>query len=231
MDMLTLISKSEVRLMEINADYSQRIVINHHDLPWISSPESGVERRMLERQGDEVAKATSIVRYQPGSKFRMHVHEWGEEILVLDGIFSDETGDYSAGSYIMNPPGSAHVPFSESGCTLFVKLRHLGRDQIEKEVIDTKTAAWHQGMVPGLTVMPLMQQGHGSTLVRWAAQTYFNPHRHYGGEEIFVIDGVFEDEHGRYPQGTWIRSPHMSLHKPFSKEGCTIFVKTGHLHG
>ena len=188
--------------MEINTDHSQRIVVNHHELAWISSPESGVERRMLERQGDEVAKATSIVRYQPGSKFQTHTHDWGEEIFVLDGVFSDETGDFPAGTYIMNPPGSAHAPFSESGCTLFVKLRHLG---------------------------PLMQQGSGSTLVRWAPQTYFNAHRHDGGEEIFVVDGVFEDEHGRYPSGSWIRSPHMSLHKPFSKEGCTIFVKTGHL--
>ena len=184
---------------------------------------------MLERQGDEVAKATSIVRYQPGSKFQTHTHDWGEEIFVLDGVFSDETGDFSAGTYIMNPPGSAHAPFSESGCTLFVKLRHLGPDQVEREIVDTQTAAWHQGMVPGLTVMPLMQQGSGSTLVRWAPQTYFNAHRHDGGEEIFVVDGVFEDEHGRYPSGSWIRSPHMSLHKPFSKEGCTIFVKTGHL--
>lgn len=216
--------------MNINADHSQRIVINHHDLPWMASPEPGVDRRMLERQGGEVAKATSIVRYQPGSKFAVHAHEWGEEILVLEGTFSDESGDYPAGTYIMNPPGSAHAPFSESGCTLFVKLRHLGPDQVEREVIDTQTVAWHQGMVPGLTVMPLMQQGSGSTLVRWAPQTYFNPHRHYGGEEIFVVDGVFEDEHGRYPSGSWIRSPHMSLHTPFSKEGCTIFVKTGHLH-
>ena len=135
-----------------------------------------------------------------------------------------------AGAYMMNPPGSSHAPFSESGCTLFVKLRHLGPDQIKREVVDTKTANWFQGMVPGLTVMPLMQQGSGSALVRWAPQTYFNPHRHYGGEEIFVVDGVFEDEHGRYPEGSWIRSPHMSLHKPFSKEGCVIFVKTGHLH-
>ena len=157
--------------MEINADYSQRIVINHHDLPWTASPVSGVERRMLERQGDEVAKATSIVRYQPGSKFQMHTHELGEEIFVLDGTFSDETGHYSEGSYVMNPPGSAHAPFSEFGCVLFVKLRHLGPEQVAREVIDTKTAAWHQGMVPGLTVMPLMQQGSGSTLVRWAPQT------------------------------------------------------------
>ena len=215
--------------MNINADYSQRVVINHHDLPWISSPELGVERRMLDRMGDEVAKATSIVRYQPGSKFSTHTHEFGEEIFVLDGVFSDETGNYSAGTYIMNPPGSSHAPFSEFGCTLFVKLRHLGPDQVEREMIDTKTSAWYQGMVPGLQVMPLMRQGSGSTLVRWAPQTYFNPHKHFGGEEIFVIDGVFEDEHGRYPAGSWIRSPHMSLHQPFSKEVCTIFVKTGHL--
>lgn len=186
---------------------------------------------MLERQGGEVAVATSIVRYQPGSKFQSHSHEYGEEILVMDGTFNDETGHYSAGAYIMNPPGSSHAPFSESGCTLFVKLRHLGPDQIKREVVDTTTANWFQGMVPGLTVMPLMQQGSGSALVRWAPQTYFNPHRHYGGEEIFVVDGVFEDEHGRYPAGSWIRSPHMSLHKPFSKEGCVIFVKTGHLLG
>ena len=215
--------------MNINADYSKKIVINHHDLPWIQSPESGVERRMLERLGGEVAKATSIVRYQPDSQFQMHTHEFGEEILVLDGIFSDETGNYPTGTYVMNPPGSSHAPFSETGCTLFVKLRHLGPDQVDREVIDTKKAPWYQGMVPGLHVMPLMKQGSGSTLVRWAPQTYFNPHRHYGGEEIFVVDGFFEDEHGRYPSGSWIRSPHLSLHQPFSTEGCIIFVKTGHL--
>jgi anti-sigma factor ChrR (cupin superfamily) len=215
--------------MDINADYNERIVINHHELLWVPSPASGVDRRMLERTGGEVAKATSIVRYQPGSAFQTHSHEFGEEILVLDGVFSDETGDYPAGTYMMNPPGSSHAPHSKTGCTLFVKLRHLGSDQIEREPLDTTTDVWHQGMVPGLHVMPLMRQGSGSTLVRWAPETYFNPHRHYGGEEIFVVSGVFEDEHGRYPTGSWIRSPHMSMHQPFSKEGCTIFVKTGHL--
>jgi anti-sigma factor ChrR (cupin superfamily) len=202
--------------MKINDDFNQRVVINHHDLPWVPSPELGVDRRMLERQGNEIAKATSIVRYQAGSKFQAHQHELGEEIFVLDGTFSDETGNYRAGTYIMNPPGSSHAPYSESGCTLFVKLRHLGSEQVIREVIDTKAAPWYQGMVPGLKVMPLMQQGSGSTLVKWAPQTFFNPHRHYGGEEIFVVDGVFEDEHGRYSAGTWIRSPHMSMHKPFS---------------
>ena len=185
---------------------------------------------MLERKGGEVAKATSVVRYAPGASFEAHTHDLGEEILVLSGVLSDELGDYPAGTYIMNPPGSNHAPRSELGCELFVKLRHLGPDQQLREVVNTNAAQWLQGMVEGLHVMPLMTQGMGSTLVRWAPQTYFNPHRHFGGEEIFVVSGVFEDEHGRYPQGSWIRSPHMSLHQPFSKEGCTIFVKTGHLH-
>ena len=216
--------------MLLNDDYAQRVVLNSHELVWAASPQAGVERRMLERKGGEVAKATSVVRYAPGASFEAHTHDLGEEILVLSGMLSDELGDYPAGTYIMNPPGSSHAPRSELGCELFVKLRHLGPDQQLREVVDTNAAQWLQGMVQGLHVMPLMTQGMGSTLVRWAPQTYFNPHRHFGGEEIFVVSGVFEDEHGRYPQGSWIRSPHMSLHQPFSKEGCTIFVKTGHLH-
>ena len=215
--------------MNLNDDYQQRVVLNHNELSWVASPEAGVQRRLLDRCGDEVARATSIVRYEPGARFTEHRHDFGEEILVLEGVFSDETGDYPAGTYIMNPPGSSHAPFSETGCLLFVKLRHLGADQQHREIVDTTTAPWHQGLVRGLHVMPLMQQGTGSTLVRWSPQTYFNPHRHFGGEEIFVVSGVFEDEHGRYPEGSWIRSPHMSMHQPFSKEGCTIFVKTGHL--
>ena len=224
-------SRPVINSILLNEDYSQRVVLNHHDLDWVASPQAGVERRMLDRIGGEVAKATTIVRYLPGAKFELHTHEFGEEILVLDGVFSDESGSYPAGTYLRNPPGSSHAPRSETGCILFVKLRHLGVDQRRREVINTRTADWYQGMVAGLTVMPLMTQGLGSTLVRWAPQTYFNPHRHVGGEEIFVVAGVFEDEHGRYPSGSWIRSPHMSMHKPFSKEGCTIFVKTGHLAG
>ena len=215
--------------MNLHSDYTQRVVLHQEDLPWVDSPEPGVQRRMLDRIGDEQAKATSIVRYEPNTRFAAHRHDLGEEILVLDGVLSDEYGDYPAGTYLMNPPGSSHAPYSESGCTLFVKLRHLGDEQRERELIDTNTAEWLQGLVPGLTVMPLMRQGSGSTLVRWAPNTYFNPHRHYGGEEIYVVDGVFADEYGTYPKGSWIRSPHLSMHTPYSKEGCTIFVKTGHL--
>ena len=66
---------------------------------------------MLDRIGDEVARATSIVRYAPGSSFARHEHAKGEEFLVLEGIFSDDSGDYPAGFYVRNPPGSGHTPF------------------------------------------------------------------------------------------------------------------------
>jgi anti-sigma factor ChrR (cupin superfamily) len=216
--------------MQINTDLSKKLALNCGELPWLASPQKGVERVMLERDGDEVARATSLVRYAPKSSFSRHPHDLGEEFLVLEGEFQDEHGQYPAGTYVKNPPGSSHTPFTDTGCTLFVKLRYLDPLDVERVVINTHSSDWFAGMVPGLTVLPLSSFGTTSTaLVRWAPGTYFNPHRHFGGEEIFVIDGVFEDEHGRYPKGTWLRSPHMSAHKPFSVEGCTIFVKTGHL--
>jgi anti-sigma factor ChrR (cupin superfamily) len=111
-----------------------------------------------------------------------------------------------------------------------VKLRHLAQEDAERVVVDTRQAPWFRGMVEGLTVMPLSEFGTSHTaMVRWAPGTYFNPHRHYGGEEIYVVEGVFSDEHGSYGQGSWIRSPHLSQHQPFSVEGCLILVKTGHL--
>ena len=216
--------------MQINTDLSQKIAIHSGELPWLASPLKGVDRKMLERDGDEVARATSIVRYAPKSSFSRHEHDLGEEFLVLEGVFQDEHGQYPAGTYVKNPSGSSHTPFTDTGCTLFVKLRYLDPQDTERVVIDTQSSSWFAGMVPGLTVLPLSSFGTKNTaLVRWAPGTYFNPHRHFGGEEILVIDGVFEDEHGRYPKGVWLRSPHMSAHKPFSVEGCTILVKTGHL--
>ncbi len=214
----------------LNADLSDRTVVNTTSLPWQASPTPGVSRRQIERIGDEVARATSVVRYAPGARFPAHTHGLGEEILVLEGVLSDEHGHYGPGTYIKNPPQSQHSPFTEAGCTLFVKLRHLQADDLSRTVIDTRLATWHPGLVPGLQVLPLSAFGTEHTaLVRWAPQTFFNPHRHHGGEEIYVVQGVFEDEHGRYPEGSWIRSPHLSQHQPFSREGCTIFVKTGHL--
>ncbi|WP_018151370.1 cupin domain-containing protein [Leeia oryzae] len=216
--------------MQLNADFAERVVVDTSTLPWVASPARLVDRKMIERDGEEKARATSIVRYGPGAGFPAHVHDLGEEIFVLQGIFSDETGHYGPGTYLKNPPGSTHAPYSENGCTIFVKLRHMQPDDTEQVVIDTTTASWLPGLVPGLSVLPLSTyKTEHTALVRWAPGTHFSPHRHYGGEEILVIDGVFSDEFGDYPAGTWLRSPHLSQHQPFSREGCTILVKVGHL--
>lgn len=236
--------------MQLNVDLSQRVVINTNEIPWVDSPMAGVQRRMLERDGDEVARATTIVRYAPGSSFSSHTHGGGEEYLVLEGVFSDEHGDYPVGTYVRNPVGSSHTPFSKEGGTILVKLWQMSpEDQSQTTVkcgfgdcsgeqlpqkaiatVNNSHNSWHPGLVAGLEVMPLHSyKTENVALVKWHPGTFFQGHSHYGGEEIYVIEGTFEDEQGTYPQGTWIRNPHGSVHTPFSKEGCLIYVKTGHL--
>lgn len=216
--------------MHLNADFSQRVVIRPADYHWVKSPAPGVERMMLDRIGDEVARATSIVRFAPDSWFDAHTHDGGEEFLVLEGVFSDESGDYPAGSYVRNPIGTRHKPHTGPSCTIFVKLHQFDPSDTAHFHIDTRAAAFRPGLVEGLSVQPLHSApSENVALVRWAPGTRFTPHRHWGGEEILVLEGTFQDEHGAYPAGTWIRSPHLSEHAPFSDEGCLIYVKTGHL--
>lgn len=214
----------------INADFDQRVVVPApHAGSWVDSPLPGVRRHRLDRIGAEVARATSIVRYTPGSHFAAHRHDGGEEYLVLDGTFSDEGGDHPAFTYVRNPPGGSHAPFSREGCTLFVKLWQFSPCDTQPVCIQTPAAAWRPGLVPGLSVMPLHEfDGISTALVRWAPNTRFNAHSHPGGEEILVLQGLFRDEHGEYPAGTWIRSPRGSRHAPFTgAEGALIYVKVG----
>ncbi|MBA4043138.1 MAG: cupin [Erythrobacter sp.] len=216
--------------MRINADFSERVVIRPGDVDWVPSPMAGVERRMLDRVGGEVARATSLVRYAPDSYFSAHTHGGGEEYLVLEGVFSDEHGDYPAGTYVRNPIGSSHTPHSKDGCTIFVKLHQFDPQDTVQKVVRPSAGHFLPGLVEGLSVFPLHDfEVEHVALVRWEPGTRFNRHRHWGGEEILVLEGTFEDEHGRYPAGSWLRSPHGSEHTPFSTEGCLIFVKTGHL--
>jgi len=216
--------------MNLNSEISKRVVIEQSTLPWVASPLEGVQLRSLEGGAGETARATEIVKLAPGAKIASCTRDLGDEIVVLDGVLTDEFGCYGKGSYVKNPPGSSHACESVSGCLLFVKRHHLEPDDDSHIVVDSAAMPWYQGLVDGLSVMPLAEfVTQHTALVRWAPGTRFNPHRHYGGEEIYVLEGVFEDEYGRYPAGSWIRSPHMSAHCPYSIEGCTIFVKTGHL--
>ncbi len=213
----------------LNMDFSQRLVIETHHQPWQTSPAKGVWRRPLEREQKESGHTTSIVKYEAGTAFSPHLHPFGEEILVLEGVFSDENGDYPAGTYLRNPPGSQHAPFSRDGCIIFVKLNQFHSNDLQQVVIPTRQQPWLPGQ-GGLQVMPLHNfEGEHVALVKWPAGERFQPHRHFGGEEILVLQGTFKDEFGDYPTGTWLRSPHLSQHFPFTDEETIIWVKTGHL--
>ena len=220
-------------LADVNADLTRRVVVDTQQMEWEPSPSGTVWRKPLYRQGGELGPVSSLVRYAPGGAFAEHAHPEGEEILVLEGVFSDENGDYPAGTFLMNPHGSRHSPRSEPGCTLFVRLRQYPGADRPRLVEDTNAdSGWRPGLVEGLSVRSLYAQGgypENVALVRWAPGIQFQRHTHWGGEEILVLEGEFGDEHGRYPEGTWIRSPHGSQHTPFSEDGSLIYVRVGGL--
>lgn len=213
----------------LNMNFNQRVVINTTEQAWQASPSKTVWRKPLEREAQESGHTTSVVKYDAGASFSQHSHPLGEEILVLEGVFSDEHGDYPAGTYIRNPPGSKHSPFSREGCVILVKLNQFNSADLEEVRIDTTSTPWLPGQ-GGLQVMPLHNFEHEHVaLVKWPVGEVFKPHRHFGGEEIFVLSGTFKDEHGSYEKGSWLRNPHMSQHHPYVDEETVIWVKTGHL--
>ena len=218
--------------MSINADLRRPVSINTEAMPWVASPMLGVERRMLERDGpDGTRRATSLVRYAPGSRFSPHSHPGGEEFFVLDGVFSDEVGDYPAGTYVRNPPGSRHAPHSVPGTTIFVKLQQFAADDGEHVVIDTNAGPWLAGPTAGIDVMAL--HAHGAervALERWRAGTRAEHRAYPGGAEIFVLEGRFADTAGRsHGKGAWLRIPPGGGHALASPQGGVFYLKHGHL--
>ncbi len=146
--------------ISLNADLSQRAVVRTADMDWQPSPSPTVWRKRLYLDGPaEAGIVTSVVRYDAGSSFPSHSHPGGEEIFVLEGTFSDEHGDYPAGSYLLNPDGTSHAPFSKDGCTLFVKLRQYagtGRMQVQ---MDTNVLDWQERAEGTIWQKPLYRQG------------------------------------------------------------------------
>lgn len=217
--------------MELNADFSVRAAVHAARLPWVPSPMPGVERRMLDRIGGELARATSIVRYAPRSRFSAHTHGGGEEFLVLEGVFQDEHGDYGPGCYVRNPPTSAHSPGSETGCVIFVKLwQFLPEDRVHVCVDTSKRPYRPSAERPGVQVMPLYQDSSEKVrLERWEPDASITlPLR--GGGEFLVLDGTFEESAERFEMHSWLRLPPGStLEARAGRTGCTLWVKTGHL--
>lgn len=176
--------------MELHADFTRLALVHAARTPWLPSPMAGVERRMLDRVGGEVARATSIVRYAPGSRFSPHVHTGGEEFLVLEGMFEDEHGAFGPGSYVRNPPSSRHEPGSGPGCVILVKLWQFDLDDRRglRLGLDAVARAADPGR-PGVEVQVLFDDPEERVRVEtWApgcaAQT-----REAGGVELLVLEG------------------------------------------
>lgn len=216
--------------MQVRADFSQHARVRPGDEAWVPSPQPGVDRVMLDRIGGEIARATSLVRFAPGSFFPFHEHGGGEEVFILDGIFEDEHGTYPAGTYLRDPVGTSHTPFTKDGCSLFVKLWQFGAGDITRKVIDTTMGRYDASSTQGLAIQHLHDfAGVSTCLMKLEPGLRLMRELHPGGEEILVLDGALGDISETYPIGTWLRDPGGGAREIFSEDGCTLLVTTGHL--
>jgi anti-sigma factor ChrR (cupin superfamily) len=217
--------------MLVNPEFSRRAVVTAADHRWVASPQPGVERVMLDRLGGERARATSLVRYAPGSVFPAHGHPGGEEILVLAGTFSDDSGHYGPGWYLRNPPGSAHQPSSADGALIFVKLWQMPADEVDPVRIDTRDpAAWHRDGSRERCPLYTSEREQVS-LQRLALGEPLIPDTG-GGAEMLVLDGRLAEGQAEFERGSWIRlPPGASCAFHAGAGGVTLYLKTGHLAG
>jgi len=185
---------------------------------------------MLDRIGDEVARATSIVRYAPGSYFSPHTHSGGEEFFVLEGTFSDEHGDYGPGAYVRNPVGSSHKPFSEKGCTIFVKLWQMQEHDQEFVRLDTKTMDWERSVSDSYEIKRLADRAYETvSLIRVLSGAAIEKFGHEEGLELLVLEGELPDGEVNLPAGAWLRNPPGYFQRLHCKTDVVAYLKTHHL--
>jgi len=211
--------------MKINADFSSPALKQFNEGDWQPSPSGGVDRIMLDRIGDEVARATSLVRYAPKSRFPEHVHGGGEEYFVLHGVFSDEKGDYPAGTYVRNPIGSRHAPFSAEGCIIWVKLWQFQPDDAAKVVVDTTSIA------PAVLRHHLHTHGTEEVyLLRLPADANHILEAESGGAEVLVLNGSIHLAGKTLTRWSWYRSPRgQNVSLTAGDDGAYLLLKHGHL--
>ncbi len=217
--------------MDVNADFTKRVVMHGDSLPWEESPMKGVVRRRLDRIDTKNERVTTIVRYAPESQFSPHVHTGGEEFIVLEGVFEDDYGDWPVGSYIRNPPQSKHTPGSKPGCTIFVKLWQFDPD--DRTYIHAnryKLGEVSEQGRPGVSVSPLFKDERENVqFERWDPGATVEIDSS-GGAEVFVLEGGFEQAGDALRQHSWLRMPAGSTLKATAgPEGASVWVKTNHL--
>lgn len=226
-----LLRQRQQKIMQLNDDFTKRALVHSETQEWSPSPMPGVDRRMLDRIGDEVARATSIVRYAEDSSFKSHVHSGGEEFFVLDGVFQDEHGDFPAGSYVRNPPQSSHTPRSKLGCIIFVKLWQFDNSDRTHVRIDTNKMSFVEDATrTGISVMPLFRDKHEDVrLEKWAPNSEVVIAED-GGNELLVLQGTFTENQETLTKGSWLRLPSSTTSTAHTGSGDVIvWRKSGHL--
>lgn len=218
--------------MRINADFTRRAAVHCDRTDWIASRMKGVERKMLDRLYAETGRATSVVRYAPGSSFSEHVHGGGEEFLVLEGVFQDQYGDFPAGTYVRNPPTTRHAPKSDGGCTILVKLHQFDpadRNQFHVQTLD-RTAEPVPGS-PARALIPLYEDAREHVRIeQWQADAEITLPND-GGIELFVLEGSFTESGETFVLRSWLRLPPGSSRVRFwaGPEGARLWIKSRHL--
>lgn len=202
----------------MNSDYERRALIDTNTIQWEET--NNIQKKILSIKDKE---ETSLIKLDEASILSETSKINSVEIYVLEGTYINEYGEFKEGSYLEFPEEDEAKVKSKEGFTIFRKTNHFISSG--NTVVDTNTSQWHAGH-GNLEVMSL---GDRAALVKWPKGERFISHRHWGGEEIFVLSGKFIDEYGEYPKGSWIRSPHLSEHFPYVEEETIIFVKTGHL--
>ena len=150
---------------------------------------------------------------------------------VLEGVFSDEYGDYPTGSYVRNPPTSHHTPGSAPGCTLFVKLCQFDPADRLRVCLDTGNLPF---LVtpdrPGIELIQLFRNDSEDVrLERWppGAEVTLSVR---GGIEILVLDGGFKEGGEQFEAQSWLRLPEAAtLCAKAGTRGTTLWAKSGHL--
>ena len=216
--------------MRINGDFTRPVIVHAARKDWVPSPAPGVHRRMLFRIGEEKARATSIVRYAPGSAFPRHTHTGGEEFVVLDGVFQDEHGDYPAGAYIRNPPGTSHVPASKDGCTIFVRLWQFRADDRAQTVRQPGEGQQVPPQAGAVAATILFDDGHEEVRFEdWQAGGNVIVENTKGLEFLLLSGGLMVDGETLEPQA-WGRLPAgRALHAQASHKGARLWIKRGPL--
>jgi anti-sigma factor ChrR (cupin superfamily) len=199
------------------------------EMDWTATETPGVEKKLVVAGNEARMHEVSVLRLDPGARLPPPHEGWGIEVVVLEGSWRLPEVVLEVNGYSRRPPADVGAGSTATGCTLYLRSGPFAEDDQEFVHLQAGEEQWSAGH-GNLRVKSLHSLGgEGTAFVHWPAGERFIPHQHWGGEEIFVLSGTFRDEHGVYPKGTWIQSPHLSHHHPFVEEDTVIFVKTGHL--